>query len=87
MSFRTTMSTKGQITIPKEVRERIRAKGGDRFDVSVREDGVIELRPVRRGTLEDLLGLAASLRRGPVRVTDDAIAAARTDDWKRTTEG
>jgi antitoxin PrlF len=39
-----TVTSKGQITIPKEVRESIRVTAGDAVDFTVRDDGVVELR-------------------------------------------
>jgi AbrB family looped-hinge helix DNA binding protein len=43
----STVTTKGQITIPKEVRDRLRIGAGDRVSFLVRDDGVVELRPSR----------------------------------------
>ena len=40
-----TLSSKGQITIPKAVRERLQVNTGNRVHFLVREDGVVELRP------------------------------------------
>ena len=43
---RTTISTitsKGQVTIPKKVRERLRLRSGDRLDFRVAEDGTIRV--------------------------------------------
>ena len=41
----STVTSKGQVTIPKEVRDRLRIGTGDRLSFVVREDGVVELRP------------------------------------------
>jgi AbrB family looped-hinge helix DNA binding protein len=54
----TTLSTKGQVLIPKEVRERRGWAAGLTLEVEECEDGVV-LRPVRtlpRTTVDDLLG-------------------------------
>lgn len=40
-----TISSKGQVTIPKEVREALGLGAGDRVAFEVREDGVAEVRP------------------------------------------
>ena len=39
------MSTKGQVVVPKEVREYLGIHAGDRIDFVVREDGQVVLRP------------------------------------------
>ena len=51
-----TVSSKGQVTIPKEVREALRVDTGDRLRFVVRDDGVVELQPETVNLL-DLVGL------------------------------
>ncbi|NOY90497.1 MAG: AbrB/MazE/SpoVT family DNA-binding domain-containing protein [Deltaproteobacteria bacterium] len=52
-----TLSSKGQVTIPKAVRELLRVGTGDRVQFLVREDGVVELHP----ETVDLLSLVGIL--------------------------
>jgi len=40
-----TISSKGQVTIPKAVREALGVGAGDRIAFEMREDGVAEVRP------------------------------------------
>lgn len=40
-----TLTSKGQITIPKEVREAMHLKTGHRVSFRIREDGSAEMRP------------------------------------------
>lgn len=40
-----TVTSKGQITIPKEVRKSLGIEAGNRISFQLREDGVVELRP------------------------------------------
>lgn len=54
----STMTSKGQITIPKEVREAVGLDTGQRVSFLVREDGVVELRPEN----VDLLSLCGSIK-------------------------
>jgi AbrB family looped-hinge helix DNA binding protein len=54
-----TMTSKGQITIPKEIRDVVNAREGTRFDVRIDERGNIVLVPKRLG-LEELLALACN---------------------------
>jgi AbrB family looped-hinge helix DNA binding protein len=55
----TTLTSKGQITIPKAIRERLGLEEGDVLDFVVAEDGGIAVRPRGRragagGALRDL---------------------------------
>ena len=60
--MRTTVSTKGQIVLPAELRRQDGIAAGDAFDVERIERG--EYRLVRRGP-PDNAGLVAWLRRCP----------------------
>ncbi len=40
-----TMTSKGQVTIPKEVRDALRLEAGHRIAFHVRSDGIVEMRP------------------------------------------
>ena len=51
-----TMTTKGQITIPKEIRDALRLRPGDRVDFVREKDGRVVLQPLT-GKLEDLIGI------------------------------
>lgn len=49
------LSSKGQLVIPKKIRESLRLKNGDQFQVHV-IDGKIVLEPVAKGLVEKLHG-------------------------------
>jgi len=71
----TKLSTKGQVVLPKDVRETLGISSGAELEVEVR-DGVILLRPIRSTTVDDLLGMLTWT--GPPKSIDDmelAIAA------------
>lgn len=53
----STLTSKGQITIPKEVRDALGLKEGHRLTFRIREDGVVEMRPDE----VDLMSLFGSL--------------------------
>lgn len=66
-----TLSTKGQIVIPREVREAHRLVAGMRFEVETR-GGCIVLRPIHevpRTALEDLVGCTGY--RGPRKTLEE----------------
>ena len=56
MSEPTTMSIKGQVTIPREVRERLGLQAGDKIAWSLLSNGTVVVRPKTR-RLVDLVGM------------------------------
>jgi AbrB family looped-hinge helix DNA binding protein len=56
LSEPTTLSVKGQVTIPREVRERLGLQAGDKLAWSLLSNGTIVCRPKTR-RLVDLVGL------------------------------
>ena len=64
----TTLSSKGQLVIPKQVRQQAKVTAGDAFVVRY-QDGEIHLRPVARTsgtTVDDVAGCLASASRKPM---------------------
>lgn len=43
MTAHATLTSKGQITIPKEIRDALRLESGDQVAFRLRDDGVVEL--------------------------------------------
>ena len=41
-----SLTSKGQVTIPKDVRDRLKLRTGDKLDFQVAEDGTITARPM-----------------------------------------
>lgn len=70
-----TLTTKGQITIPKEVRDHLGVETGDRLSFEVQEDGTVIVKPITRHVRE-LGGLLRRPGQRPVAVDemDQAIA-------------
>ena len=60
---RATVTSKGQITIPKEIREALGLHAGDRISFRLREDGVVEIHPETLDLLS-LIGALKPKRRG-----------------------
>ena len=70
MSEPTTMSVKGQVTIPRDVRERLGLKAGDKIAWSLLSNGTIVARPKTRRVV-DLVGMLT--RPGQPGVTVDEM--------------
>jgi AbrB family looped-hinge helix DNA binding protein len=76
------LSSKGQVTIPKEVREALAVGTGDSVDFRVRDDGVVELgrRPALASLLLGRLARFAAAAGGDER--DDAVGHAVERDGR-----
>jgi AbrB family looped-hinge helix DNA binding protein len=71
-----TMTTKGQITIPKEVRQRLKLHAGDRVNFVVRPDGAVLLKPAKID-IRELGGLLHRKGRKPVTIEQMDAGVAR----------
>jgi len=70
-----TITSKGQVTIPKKVREILQLRPGDRLDFLVEPDGTVRIAPVT-ASVKDLKGmLPKPARRLSIEQMDAAIAA------------
>ena len=75
----TTVTSKGQLTLPKEIRDRLGLKAGDKLSCSVVGDGEIVM---RRKTLDvsDLVGLLhVPGKRAAIEEIDDAAKNAAVE--------
>jgi AbrB family looped-hinge helix DNA binding protein len=70
MSEPTTMSIKGLVTIPRDVRERLGLQAGDKIAWSLLSNGTVVVRPKTR-RLVDLVGMLT--RPGQPGVTVDEM--------------
>ena len=70
-----TVTTKGQITIPKDIRERLGVESGDRVNFLVQDDGTVTVEPVTRH-IRELGGLLHRPKQKPVSIgkMDESIA-------------
>jgi AbrB family looped-hinge helix DNA binding protein len=76
-----TLSSKGQATIPKAVRDRLQIKPGDRFKFFFHPDGVIILPKISTARLKGMIPKQAQ----PVSLEeiDRAIAEGATERFRR----
>ena len=75
-----TLTSKGQLTLPKEIRERLGLTTGSRLDFNIDDKGMIVARPVATTAL----GLAGLLRRPgakavSLRAIDEAVQATAAE--------
>ena len=68
------MTSKGQATIPKAIREHLGLKPGDRVKFFVHPDGSVVLLP--KVSAKALLGIVKSRRRRPVTIEEMTQATA-----------
>jgi AbrB family looped-hinge helix DNA binding protein len=71
----STITSKGQITLPKVVRDSLGLQVGDRVAFLVRADGIVELRP-ETVDLNELYGVLKSRRKVSIEKMNEDIAAA-----------
>jgi len=80
----TTMTSKGQLTIPKEVREKLGLEPGTRFFVTVQDGRVVAMPKNKKlADLAGMLGRPPSGKRLTVEEIDEAIGSAVAEDDRR----
>jgi AbrB family looped-hinge helix DNA binding protein len=69
------LTTKGQVTIPKEVRAHLGVDTGDRLSFVIQDDGTVVVKPITRH-VRDLAGLLYRPGQRPVSIKqiDEGIA-------------
>ena len=74
-----TLTSKGQVTLPKAVRERLRLEKGDRIDFSIDDQGRLIGVPERRGEGQTSAGALRHLaKKQPISVEEmDAAVRGR----------
>lgn len=72
-----TMTSKGQVTIPKDVRDALGLGTGVRISFRVRADGVAEITPIRAG-VGPLRGMLRGPRRATIAEMEEGIADGAT---------
>ena len=73
---KSKVTSKGQITLPKMVREVLHVDAGDHVSFTVRGDGVVELRP-EMGDLLELYGVLPAPKGRRVTLADMQAAIRR----------
>ena len=82
----TTLTSKGQVTIPAEIRAKLDLKPGDKLRFKLSKSGALTIEPHRRRSIFDSLGsltlpsLGRPLAQADI---DDAITEAMTEQEMR----
>ena len=71
-----TLTSKGQITLPKEIRDALDLDAGTKLDFSIEPDGTLRVRPLKR-SVSSIVGLLQSAGAKAATV-DELSRAART---------
>lgn len=79
-----TVTEKGQVTVPKEIRDRTGIMPGSRLDFEVMEDGSLRVRVLSRGS-DPLFGLLQKTGSEPrsIEAMNAGIAAAVSERNRR----
>jgi antitoxin PrlF len=83
-----TVTIKGQVTVPKAIRERLNIEQGTQLDFKLNDDGSISVRPLKRSALA-IVGLLKRPGRAAVSVEQmnravvDAAAARHARSRKQ----
>lgn len=80
-----TVTDKGQVTVPKNIRDQLHIETGSKLDFEVEEDGSLRVRVLARGS-ENLFGLVHRPGRSSLSVEamDEGIIAATKARNQRT---
>lgn len=83
MDSKTIVSVKGQIVIPKFIRDKMGLHSGSELMVHLREDRILEFKPVTK-TLSHFFGMGARMLKkdhlSKILNVDEAIAEAIMDN-------
>jgi AbrB family looped-hinge helix DNA binding protein len=77
-----TINSRGQVTIPKEIRDRLELRAGDQLDFAILGDGSVGVRK-RALRVDDVFGAFAHLVDSPVSLEEMDTVVARSAVWRR----
>lgn len=65
----STLTSKGQITIPKAIRDNLHISTGDKLDFRVNADGVVGLVPIKK-SIDEVFGCLAGKVKNKLSIED-----------------
>lgn len=81
-AWEATMTSKGQVTIPKEVRERLRLRTGQKLRFTLEDGGHVVLTPTGN-RLSDLFGVGKPPRSATLEEMDEAVRKRAVERYLR----
>lgn len=83
-----TLTSKGQVTVPKEVREHLHLASGDRLEFVIEQNGRVSLQPLG-GSVRRLFGMFRQEERPTptVEQMEEALIEAHSRENERIREG
>jgi AbrB family looped-hinge helix DNA binding protein len=77
-----TITSKGQVTVPKNIRDQLNIQAGTQLDFTLNNDGTISVRPLNRTALS-IVGILKrpGQKVGTIEQMNDAIAEAATERY------
>ncbi len=78
-----TMTTKGQVTIPKKIREALSLKAGDKIEIIVTENKEAIIRPISK-SVEEVFGMLYNVDQKTISVDEmnQAISQRMKEKFK-----
>ena len=77
--MQSTITSKGQVTVPAKIREQLNLQAGDRLDFKI-ENGAIKVVPIEKGSLEAFMNILPKATRSfTVEEMNEAIAVGACD--------
>ena len=78
----STITVKGQATIPKQIRDHLHLKPGDRVKFFIHPDGTVVILPKLPASA--LRGILKTSRRATLEEMEEAIAGSTTERYQRS---
>jgi len=76
----STITSKGQITLPRQIRDILHLSSGDKVDFYVRDDGHVELVPIKRSIRDMKAMIPPPVRGVTLEDMNAAISAGAVGD-------
>lgn len=86
MSGATTLTSKGQVTLPQQIRQRLGLRSGDKIAFTLLADGTVILRP-KTLRPQDVAGVLHQTGQQRVAIDDMQANYIKSEDYSRSLDG
>ena len=82
-----TITSKGQVTVPKNIRDQLNIQAGTQLDFTLNNDGTISVRPLNRTALS-IIGILKrpGQKAATIEQMNDTIAEAASERYQQATK-